>query len=202
MLLNTLLLPKSTNDLNNGLIHFFQRKHQENLYHIEASSVLDNVTDQWGGPHVLLDYSLNEKDPTNEWCSQNYENSSFTIFFYEMKVRMTHYTFKSRTFNPADMPNGWVVEGSDNNKTWIEIDKQQTNELQNAGVIKTFEINNKKHAFKCFRFTQILPNTNTRNIFSLAKVDFYGEIFNSFLSCKDSNVLNISILLCFFLIFI
>ena len=128
MYLNKLILPKKQNDLENGVFHYLQKNKKENEYFITNSSILDErVADgslKYSGAEILTNYERVSTEAKDNWVSLNEPNSSFTISFNTLKLSLTHYTFLTRTYAKQDMPKGWIVEGSFNNKNWTEVDKQ------------------------------------------------------------------------------
>ena len=169
--------PNSDEDID-GVIHYIRKRHINELprfIHATCSSTFVE-TYKWGDALALINYDLSDTEPYNSWASDSVPKSNFTIYFYQNQLFITHYTVRSRTVNNKDMPRGWTVEGSNDNKTWSFVDeKSDINSLLTPKAIKTFEVD-RPGTYRYFRFTQTQLNSLSRNFFSLSKVDFFGKM--------------------------
>ena len=204
-----IISPIPTNDLDNGIFHFLQKTDNRDKYYVNVSTVIEHPTDHWSGAEALTNYELTGLGkPENDWCSVvGSPNQSFSIHFVGFRVQMTHYTIKSRTASKYDMPKGWVIQGSNdrnvNISDWKEIDKVEgENSLLECGSIKTFTLNNNHDSFSSYRFVQHVKNDNERDVFTLSKIEVYGQIvYPSFFSCKLGKYsFNINIMVNFIII--
>ena len=108
-----------------------------------------------------------------------------------MTILLTSYSFKSRTDQDYNHPKQWVIEGShDNGNTWELIHEHPSNDdLVNQGVSKNWETLNNDF-FRFFKIVQTGENgkqyvSSQKFYFSLNKIEFFGDIIFSFLTCEN-----------------
>jgi hypothetical protein len=73
-----------------------------------------------------------------------------------------------------------VVEGSKDGSTWELLDRQNTEELNGTGIVKTFSCSSAKSSefFRFVRLRQTGRNCRGLDCFSLEAVEFFGTLQN------------------------
>ena len=80
--------------------------------------------------------------------------------------------------NENDHLKNWVIEGSKDKNTWIEIDKQENNNYLNGPNYEHyFEISKTNEEFQYIRIRSIGKNHLNRDYFDFTRIEFYGELF-------------------------
>ena len=158
-----------------GILRYLQNKygktiHQKGIISISASS--------GGGPEIAIDYD--NQNTNDRWCSANVPNSWLEIDFKKQKVKINGYSIKTMDSEPNenDHLKNWVIEGSKDKNTWIEIDKQENNNYLNGPNYEHyFEISKTNEEFQYIRIRSIGKNHYNRNYLDFSRIEFYGEIF-------------------------
>ena len=179
---------------DDGIIHEIRKTKYEEFYRyvdITSSSTTKERygnDDFWGNERCLLNYEVDRTLNSNNWCSDNVSSSSFIISFYQEQSYITNYSMRSRGVNvPYDMPQTWLLEGSNNNITWNFIDeKRNVQYFAESDKVYTFPVE-KSNLYRYFRFKQIDVNLNNRFYFCLGKVDLFGTTFVNYHSCLYNN---------------
>ena len=112
------LIEQFDNDIN-GVIHYLQAVYRDKasqLVNIQHSS-LQIDPNNWGPSQSLINYSLVKAEGPSNWCSQNIENSKFTIIFSRHSIDITKYTLITRNTGSGDFPKNWKVEESNDDET-------------------------------------------------------------------------------------
>jgi hypothetical protein len=64
--------------------------------------------------------------------------------FLKLKVRLTHYTIKTHSTAALvglNNPKDWVIEGSNDGKKWVELDRRKNNkDLNDFSAAKVFQV--------------------------------------------------------------
>jgi hypothetical protein len=98
--------------------------------------------------------------------------------FKGMKVRPSHYTIRSYSSGP----NGhhlkeWVIEGSDDGKSWAVIDRRVNNaDLNNALAVKTFQVR-EVGTFRMIRLRQTGPSHSSCNYLIFSGFEVFWSLF-------------------------
>lgn len=117
------------------------------LIEITASSLHE------GSPQNAIIYD----DESKIFYSQNYENSWLTFHFKKHKIIPLAYTIK-RTHIYAH-PVNWIIEGSNDNKNWKEINQQNNCKALNEYKPFTFNIDIRE-SFRFIKMTMIGKNSS------------------------------------------
>ena len=195
--------PKNGTDID-GIIHEIYRRHTaeyKRYVTASSSSTFHEELYAWGDSLALINYTIKDTEAFNSWVSCNIPNSNFSIYFLQTQIHITHYAFRSRTVNDADMPKNWIVEGSNDNITWNFVDKKEDEQsLLTPKAIKTFSVE-KEGIYRYFRFTQHKTNSLGRDFFGINKIDFFGKTIEKFKIISLNSSTNIKLkILCFIIL--
>ena len=116
----------------------------------------------------------------------DFPNSWIQFEFSNFKVNVQKYLYRTK---PADLPNKWELQGSNNNRTWNVLD---TREIQNSDdkskpINNEFECNKKEnnqhYAYSYIRLQSKGPRSSSYNGINRLPVygfEIYGEICSNF----------------------
>jgi hypothetical protein len=123
-----------------------------------------NVTD-------LSDQNLLVSHHTNFW-SEDEPGQWLCYDFKSMKVRPTHYEVLGLDNNSSNWrPESWVVEGSNDGKSWIEFDSRE------KATLSTFSIS-RSETVRMIRFRQTGPNNGEKHSLVLSGFEVFGSLFD------------------------
>ena len=107
------------------------------------------------------------------------KNSWYCIDMKKYKVGLTAYTLKSRQGDSNNDPIKWIVEGSDDNSTWKELDNRKSDVLRRSNAVHTFELEKTEEivAYKYIRFRQPGHNCGDNDYFNLANIELFGRLY-------------------------
>ena len=166
-----------------GLFHLY-RNSIDSFFRITSSSTYPN--------RDTITKILEEEG--GNWLSLPEENSSFNIQFLRFPLKISSYTLRSRNNLHWNLPLEWKLEGSNNNETWNLLHYHPRNtDLIGLGIVKNYETAKPWEGYyHFFKVTQLGINGYTSNdddhpnnsfVFSMNKVDFFGEILFSINTC-------------------
>jgi hypothetical protein len=106
--------------------------------------------------------------------TQNTPNSWICYDFKDMRVALTHYSVRSRRDNNYQHLRSWILEGSLDSESWVEID-HHTNDssLDNQEAIATFPISSSSD-YQYIRLRQTGVNSSNHHHLILNAIEFYG----------------------------
>ena len=146
---------------------------------------------QWA-VYYLMDYA----DDTKYWenadknqSEYSEENQWLMIGFENATLLLTHYTLgHSLKAANSGQPKHWKVFGSNDTKSWIQIDEVDcATDLNKHKAHKTYAIPNPNRYFQYFKFQQISnwsKKSAMRYRFVLSAIEFFGDLK---LLQKDNN---------------
>ena len=111
--------------------------------------------------------------------SDDIKSSWICFDFKDHRVIPTHYTIRSPNWDTnSSHPKSWVIEASNDNKSWKIIDKQENCSILNqARAVHTFELNQpKSKEFKFIRMRSIGPDWWGHNYLALESFEIYGRL--------------------------
>jgi hypothetical protein len=108
------------------------------------------------------------------FCTQNTPNSWICYDFKDMRVTLTHYSVRSRHDDNSNHLRSWILEGSIDCKSWVEMDHHMNDSsLASQGAIATFPISSTSD-YQYIRLRHIgLSSSNCHNLVVNA-IEFYG----------------------------
>jgi hypothetical protein len=161
-------IPLKADKSLDGVISYLTKQHGGNVHDkgivtITSKSIFDES--RWSLRNVAdlsTDLWFWSKDEPGQWICWD---------FHEMGIRPTNYTIRARWLK------SWVVEGSVDHLTWVEIDRKTENDDFMNDVdpkIASFAVT---HSVECrfLRLTQI-DNGPTRDPLCLWAVEFFGRM--------------------------
>lgn len=129
-------------------------------------------------PRNIVDYNNNN----NGYMSDDFGSSYLLFNFKKRRVQINGYIIKSssKQGSSAFLKN-WKVDVSNDNETWIPLDKQNNSlALNGVNKVAAFKVNKKLDEFyKYVRITQVgrtYYNRNNHNMFYINMIDFFGKI--------------------------
>lgn len=145
----------------------------ENEINITASSCAD--TNSYPPKNVL-----NYDDKTKLFHSSCIADSWLCIDFKERRVMPSHYTIRSEHrygTNNYHLKN-WVIEGSNDNKSWEVLDERKNcSYLNGQSYVHTFEIQqHKSENYEFIRIRQNGPNWHNDNWLIFDSIEIYGKL--------------------------
>jgi hypothetical protein len=114
---------------------------------------------------------------TGFWASLNVPNSWICFDFRNTQISVKSYTLNSDS-KISQIPVHWVVEGSNDQNNWMEIDKKDTQELDGRSIVKNFSCST-HHSSKFFRFIRLRQtgiNNSNYDYFCLRNIEFFGVL--------------------------
>ena len=165
------ILPTNENDLD-GIFH-----HKKSLpVNITASSIYHgDELDDYRYPHAVIEY-WNK----TWWTSENNQNPQWILFnFTKRRLIITNYSVQSLD-NPKNAAHAkqWVVEGYNDNKEWVIIDKFIESKGNSPLYIETRGVYNNERPFSAIKISKTGINWQNTGSFRFYKVDFFGIIEN------------------------
>jgi hypothetical protein len=156
-----------------GILHhltsrFSGNVHDRNVVNITANRAYDNRADY--AAKNVADFESN-----SYFLSANEPNQSICFDFKTLRIKPTHYTI--RTLNSGQSSyhlKSWVIEGSTDGTSWVEIDCHENNtDLNSALAVKTFTIS-KVATFQMIRLRQIGLNHANNNYLYFTAFEIFG----------------------------
>lgn len=136
---------------------------------IEISS--NSISNSSKHPKNSVDYQN-----TNIYHSKNDSNSYVLFDFKNRSFQISSYSIQSAPSNTVHLKN-WVVEVSEDNQKWQEIDRHSNNSQLNECNIKCrFEINNPQTKFSRFLRIRQTGEVWFLNYFGICFIEFYGKL--------------------------
>lgn len=157
-----------------GIINYLKSESQGNIENMIIFTASSMESDNYHPRNSIL---YDDSNLFDYFASRNLPNSWFCLDFKDHRVIMTDYTVGS-TYNNYH-PKSWVIEGSNDNNTWNQIDLQSNCPYTNGSkIVHTFSIQNKNNdAFKYIRMRQTGPCWNGNNdYFRVNSFEIYGTL--------------------------
>lgn len=118
-------------------------------------------------------------DSNNYFHSASEQYSWIKYDFRDKKVCLTHYTIKNGlSYDSNSSPKSWVLEGSNNEGDWVELDSQTNNSifLPNNSVLHTLQIKKTNKYFQYLRIRSTGPNNNNCNYLAIESLEYFGYV--------------------------
>ncbi|KAK8880688.1 hypothetical protein M9Y10_003372 [Tritrichomonas musculus] len=161
----------------NGILNLLRKRFNEYVFakvNISSSSMYLNDV-EYSALNVI-DYD----DANKEFCSKDMKNSWLRFDFKDRQIKVTAYTIRSFFGEENDEhPKSWVIEGSNDNNDWEEVDVQSNcGFLNGENKIHTFLIKeSNQKPFKFIRMRLTSENWSNTNCLDINCIDFYGKLF-------------------------
>ncbi|OHS97224.1 hypothetical protein TRFO_36574 [Tritrichomonas foetus] len=113
-----------------------------------------------------------------QFGSNNVPNSWIMFEFVDTKMLITSYEIKCYSTVTYNMKQ-WILEGSNNQDEWIELDSKNTSSLNEARATRIFDIDKIRIPFRFIRIRHTGFNgVSTAQMF-IGGIDFRGRLYNS-----------------------
>ena len=137
------------------------------------------------GPHQYISITssscsypaLVDRTKAGYWCSLDIPNGYIELSFTDFAIAVTGYTLQTYNFNKdMDHLKQWVVFGSLDGETWLEIDRREPNEDLN-GVLM-FKYYSCKNTRPCRYIRLQIEGENHRgkHVIALSSIELFGLI--------------------------
>ncbi|KAK8834278.1 hypothetical protein M9Y10_026262 [Tritrichomonas musculus] len=159
-----------------GIFNYFQEKTGGQIdkeIGFTSSSVASN-NESYQPRNVAV---FNDKDKF--FYSGGQRNDWICFDFREHRVIPTHYTVRSYETHPNNIhPKSWVVEGSEDGKSWVTIDEETNCPLLNGNsLVHTFAVNHPtSEEFKYIRMKSTGQDWNGQYYLLLESFEIYGTL--------------------------
>ncbi|OHT02999.1 hypothetical protein TRFO_29699 [Tritrichomonas foetus] len=136
------------------------------LHGVSIEGISSNVLDKNNA-----EYSMSKNEP----------NSSFCIVFHEPhQISLSSYTIRTSNFDNPYYIRSWIVEGSNDQKTWKELDKHQNDlVLKTRLQIVNFPVHESepKGYFRFIRLRTTGLNSHNSNEIDICNIELFGKYF-------------------------
>jgi hypothetical protein len=168
------------NDLDGVFFYLYNKLSSSDYFRTVIASESSHYLTIFGLVTLLIDPTNEGTEVNSNWCSDNLANSYFTISFLHYQLKLTNYTFQSRTDPPVstthNFPKEWKVEGTNDLISYKIIHQKPSNsDITSQAAKKTYEISNSEY-FKTFKITQTGASTISNYYFLLHRVEFFGNL--------------------------
>lgn len=170
---------QNRNNAFDGIINHLASECHGNVH---DKRVVDVSMPSTNGNDYSAKNAANVNDQTNYAQSGNQENAYLKYDFVDRRVRLTHYSIRSRHDGYKGFYNlqHWVIEGSNTGTDdfWTVLDQRQNeNCLDEKNAVGTFEIQFPNGIFyRYLRIRQTGKDTNGYNYLTLSALEFFGTL--------------------------
>jgi hypothetical protein len=156
-----------------GIISMLTRRHGNNVNKAGVVEITSSSQER-GEAHQLVDYSWR-----GEWYTHNATNSWVCFQFKTGRVKINSYTIRS--FPGTSWPKNWVIEISEDNVNWTEIDRREdTNVLCGNLVSHHFDCQNSSTKIcQYVRMRNIGVTYATNHYLCLCNIEFFGTFLKN-----------------------
>ena len=186
---DTIEIPKNNtnNDLETGIIKIDYKEdyRYEGIFHyliektgfnnIQNKITIKGSSSTYGTPLTVIDYNS-----SSYWSSNNVPNNWWEVNFKKMKVKINGYFIQTGPLgaNGFFHLKNWVIEGSNDNNSWTEIDKKENNsDLNGHNLAHYFPLSQLSDSYQYIRLRSIgINHFLSNNTLMFSKFDLFGEI--------------------------
>lgn len=161
-----------------GIINYLSTKSNGNIENVINFTCSSNdwiISESYKPRFVAL---FNESDKF--FVSGNHGKDEWICLdFKEHRIVPTHYTVRSSNYEVGNWhPKSWVIEASNDNKTWTTIDQQQNcSYLNGPRYVHTFSINQKqKSEFQYIRMHNTDKDWSNYYYLAIETFEIYGSL--------------------------
>jgi hypothetical protein len=153
-----------------GIISFLTAKVGGNI-HTKGIVNISSSSDEYNHCWQVADHGWN-----NCWHTRDEPNSWISFDFKDRRVRLSHYTLKSRS-GGVNFFQTWVIEGSNDSESWIELDRRSTHDLVGKSIVKTYPCSNTcSTEFRYLRMRQTGATSHNQHYFPLTNIELFGQL--------------------------
>ena len=159
-----------------GIIDYLEEKYGKNIHSqgiitISASSSFHNTPDK------VIDYNWNDC-----WHSNSNPGNWLEVNFQHFQVKIKGYSLMTQggSKNMVHLKN-WILEGSNNRRTWIELDKQENNDDLNGSLKQHYYpvFKEKEKEFQYLRIRSIGFNHFNDHRLLIKNIEFFGTLIKN-----------------------
>ena len=174
-------IPKNEFIEYDGIFH----KYYNNTTMIaSASSVWLNSPSDAINPNSYLEFCTKYLD-REQW---------FSVVLADKQLLMSSYAIQLGCCNFYDTCccnlYSWILEGSNDNRTWYIIDKKERVNDFTKCENKEFKIPSNTQKFSHFRFTQKEPQPGCKSCIGLKRMEFFGKLYDFQALIEDEQYLD------------
>lgn len=160
----------------NGVFYYLGTNKNTQAWANPASAIVFTASSflSGRGPDKLADRSINEI--TNDAHTNTENNAWFKVDLGSAnKLAISYYTLQAR--NTTDQqPRSWILQGSKDDLTYIDIDSQSNNSILSNGTFYSKGISNQTESYRYYKLTQTGLNSSGANYFVLGEWELYGTL--------------------------
>jgi hypothetical protein len=155
----------------NGLFASIRRRWKKNAH---EKGIVNISASDGSFPSKVTNY-----DWVDCWHSKNIPNSWLQFDFFNRAFSLTQYSIRTFIGGPdSGHLKNWVIEGSNNEKEWVELDRRENNdELNDRNKAQTFQCQGNTGIYRYIRLRQFGLNHNGSNFLFIGNVELFGAIY-------------------------
>jgi hypothetical protein len=156
-----------------GIISYLTKKHGG---HVLDRGIVSITASSSQNPQSYPLRNLADFENQSMFYTQNLPNSWICYDFVKNHIKPTHYSIRSRRDADCDHLRSWILEGSLDAKTWIELDRQENNtKLNGRGGISTFVIPRSSEV-RLIRLRQVGKNSTESDFLIVNAIEIFGDL--------------------------
>lgn len=144
-----------------------QNAHLAGIVNITASSSDHNE------PYQVIDMDWDDL-----FFTENKANQWIQFDFKEKSVKLDHYTIKTHKY-PSNFPHlkYWVIEGSNDENSWDEIDRRAITVLNGKNKFQTFPCKKADGTYRFVRLRQTGMNAKNTFVLAVTNIELFGQVY-------------------------
>lgn len=156
----------------NGIFRHLSEEAKKNA-HVAGIVDISASTSDHNEPYQIIDMGWDDL-----FFTENKPNQWIQFDFKQQSVKLDHYTIKTHKF-PNNTPHlkHWVIEGSNDQEAWEEIDKRLISVLHGKNKFQTFPVKNSDGTYRYIRLREAGLNFKGNNVLALTNFELFGQIF-------------------------
>jgi hypothetical protein len=156
----------------NGIIAYLTTKFSGNIHTMGAVDI-SSSSDQYNNCWQVADHGW-----INYWYTRDEENLWISFDFKDRRVSLSHYTLKSHP-GKGQFPKEWLIDGSNNFESWMELDRRSTRDLVGKSIVKTYQCSKTSSTgFRHIRMRQTGLASDYGRFLALTNIEFFGQLIN------------------------
>ena len=154
-----------------GIMDYLNTKAGQNASVAGMIEITGSTTDH-NEPYYVADMGWDDL-----WFTEDLPDQWLMYNFKDMRVKVKHYTLKTHKY-PSNTPHikTWVVEGSRDGYTWVELDKRSISVLNGPSRFQTFPCRNSDGVYRFVRLRQTAANARNDNVLALTNFEIFGDL--------------------------
>lgn len=155
----------------NGIMKYLIDKTGSNISENGTIEIKTNSVQHPYFTKYLVDYNSND-----HYCTKyGIENAYVCFDFKERRINLTSYTLQS--FYENNCLKNWVLEVSNNESEWIEVDRRvEDSSIHGKFITSTYNVLKKDDYYRFIRLRQTGRNWIGDLCTNINKIEFYGKL--------------------------